>query len=196
MREQELKIALLNWLQANIEPSEIIASELQFSNATNRADLVLISPTRLVAYEIKSTYDDFRRFSRQQTAYRETFLESYLVVPEKRISEARNHVARFMGLVTVSLNGDVIIHKTGHVKKRLARSAALAWLTASEKRKLKLDNYTLTKANLLSERQLTSIALLTLHRRLSIRFENFRKEIGTNLNSDDLRMLSLPTRVR
>lgn len=188
MKESEIKILVIRWLLSQLGSEEAIASELQFADATSRADLVVSSPIRLSAFEIKSSYDDFRRFERQQEAYRRAFLETYLIVPVTLLMEAREHLVRSTGIVTVSDDGVVRLQRKAQSKLQLSHQEALRWLKASERRKLESEK--------MQSRDITSIALMNIYKRLAPRFNAFLKERGANVNSDDLSMLSLATRIR
>lgn len=188
MKEAEIKLSVIRWLLAQLEPDEIIASELQFADATSRADLVVSSLRRLTAFEIKSSYDDFRRFERQQEAYRNAFLDSYLVVPVTLLKQAREYLAQSTGIVTISGEGTVRLQRKAKSRQQLSRDEALRWLRAADRKKYENES--------IQDRAMTHVALATIYQRLSPRFNAFRAELSVNLNSDDLSMLSLPTRIR
>lgn len=188
MKEAEIKILVIRWLLDQLGPDEIIASELQFADATSRADLVVVSPSRLSAFEIKSSYDDFRRFERQQEAYRRAFLDTYLIVPAALLRQAREYLVRTTGIVTVTDNGTIRLQRQAQRKLQLSRQDALRWLKASERKKLEGEK--------VRDSEITHMALTIIYKRLAPRFSTFLKERGTNVNSDDLGMLSLATRIR
>lgn len=188
MKETDLKIIVVRWLLEQLEPGEIIASELQFADATARADLVVVSHTRLSAFEIKSSYDDFRRFERQQEAYRRAFLDSYLVIPTTLLKQAREHLVRTTGIITVTDEGSIRLQRQAQRRLQLTRHEALRWLRASDRR-------TLESAKM-RDAEVTRVALTNIYKRLAPRFNIFLNERGTNVNSDDLGMLSLATRIR
>lgn len=196
MRETEIKLAVIRWLLGKLQADEIIAAELQFSNAMSRADLIVSSITRLCAYEIKSSYDDFRRFEKQQEAYRSAFLENYLVIPTASLQSSRGYLSRSTGILIVNDDGEVTQHRKSQIRSQLSRKNSLSWLRDTDFKKLKLDPEATAHRGQLTEHDLTSLVLKTLYERLKPRFDAFRQERGESLNSDDLGMLSLPTRVR
>lgn len=188
MRESTIKLHLLNWLLSNIHPSEAIAAELQFTHGLHRADLVRSTPSELIAYEIKSSYDDFRRFEKQQAAYNSAFSECYLVIPAELTQIAKSHVDRRTGVIIVSPTGDVQRRRKAVRKVTLSRAASLSWMRHTDRNKLDLAA--------LTDRELAIIALERVYLRLKPRFDTFMLERGVSLNSDDLQVLSMPTRVR
>lgn len=196
MRERELKIATLKWLLSHLNAGEQIATELHFSHGLNRADLVQSSPQRLVAYEIKSSFDDFRRFNSQQLAYKQAFLEFYLVVPLELHAVARSQAYKSTGILLVDHTGSVIKTRTSARRQRLTRDQATAWLRDFEKRALMMQFKDRKGLDSFTEKELTQAALASVYDRIKPRFDSFLSERGSIINSDDLLMLSLPSRVR
>lgn len=196
MREPEIKMAVLKWLLNRCRKDQVIGAELHFSNGLNRADLVLSSPSELVAFEIKSSFDDFRRFERQQSAYKQAFLESFLVVPTELLAVAQAKTDRSTGILLIDSTGTVTQRRQSARRTRLAKTQALAWLRDFEKRDLMSSSSSTKKLDAFSDRDLTQAALESVYNRIRPRFNNFLAERGAVINSDDLMMLSLPSRIR
>ncbi|OGT57612.1 MAG: hypothetical protein A3E01_06695 [Gammaproteobacteria bacterium RIFCSPHIGHO2_12_FULL_63_22] len=197
MDEAHFKLVVLRWLLINIAEEEAIASEIQFSNGLNRADLVVSSLRRLCSFEIKTPKDDYRRLNRQLAAYRRSFLESYVVLSSSSLTAARDILPSYAGILTISDDSNVTLHRKASPRKRLAREDSIAWLRASEIRKLSSG----TRSNgspleTIPEFELTLIALASVYERIRPKYDAFKRERGSILNSDDVGMLSLPSRVR
>lgn len=196
MREDQIKISIVRWLLTQLECREVIATELHFNNSQNRADIVVSSPTRLAAYEIKSSYDDFRRYTQQQEAYKAAFLESYLAIPTSMLQVARDYLDRSTGIVTIDEQGNITKRRKPLIRSRLEKDAALSWLRASDARKIRQRLRPTFDMNEIKASLATELALETVHERLRTRYETFKRERGHVLTTDDLAILSSPTSVR
>lgn len=196
----EIKLVLIGWLLDHLIEKEAIWTELRFSEGKNRADVLVCSPSRLCAYEIKSPRDDFRRLKTQQMAYRSAFLESYVVLTSEGLDAARRYLSPTIGIITIDDRKNVVIRRKTRPRKRLSKTESLAWLRVSEIAKL-IDSPAehreemSRRATRLSQTFLSDQALQSIYLRIQPRFAAFLLERGENLNSDDLRMLSMPTRV-
>ncbi|KAB8193908.1 sce7726 family protein [Lysobacter maris] len=196
MREEQIKISVVRWLLSQLESSEVIATELHFNNWQNRADIVVSSPNRLAAYEIKSSYDDFRRYSQQKEAYQAAFLESYLVIPHAMLEIAREHLDRTTGVLTVDEFGIITRRRKSLVRTRLGKDDALGWLRVPDARKIQRSLGPALNIKELKAPLATKVALEIVHERLRVRYDIFNRERGRVLTTDDLAILSSPTSVR
>lgn len=193
MKESEIKLAVIRWLLSQDLEQFALAAELNFADGVNRADLVLSSRDSLTAFEIKSSFDDFRRFERQELAYRLAFLQLYVVVPSAMLPLARTQTRRSTGLLVVTGEGRIHRKRAARPRAMLTRENSTLWFHTREKKRLA----TLRPPGLsgYSEAELSKLALETVHTRLMPRYQAFLRERGENINSDDLMMLSSPSRI-
>jgi len=200
----EIKLILLKWLLNRIEPQEAVWSELNFATGQNRADLILCSPTNLCAWEIKGPRDDFRRLSKQLIAYRGSFLEAHVVVEKDSLEAARGHLPSFVGILTIDEENEVEVKRAAKPRKGLKKENAIAWLRTSDLIRItrkfspkQTDREHLAElaSSKLSERILSQEAIASVYARIKPKFDAFIRERGRTLNSDDLRMLSMPSKV-
>lgn len=92
----------------------------EFPMGDSRADLLLVTKTKLIGLEIKSDRDSFVRLSRQIKDYEKFFDENYLVVGTYHVEEALRTVPAHWGIYEVYESGD------GTYVMELVRSASMA----------------------------------------------------------------------
>ncbi len=92
----------------------------EFPMGDSRADLLLVTRTKLIGLEIKSDRDSFVRLSRQIKDYEKFFDENYLVVGTYHVEEALRTVPAHWGIYEVYESGD------GNYVMELVRSASMA----------------------------------------------------------------------
>lgn len=83
----------------------------EFPMGDSRADLLLITQTKLVGLEIKSDRDTFARLSRQVRDYERFFDSNYLVVGTYHVEEALQTVPKHWGIYEVYENesGELVL---------------------------------------------------------------------------------------
>lgn len=77
LREQEVKIALINWLYINGHLNDAtIINEMVVANWARRADLA-VANGNLHAFEIKSDFDSLKRLEGQLSTFSSRFEQSH-----------------------------------------------------------------------------------------------------------------------
>lgn len=201
----EATITLLKWLSASLAAEEAIGVELPFLGGRHRSDVVVASPTRLSAIEVKAPKDDIRRLGSQLGGYREAFLDVSVATVPSNFDLVRQAVPEYAGLIVISESG-VRIVRHPMKRSRLNKDAALTWLKSSElrlilaKRANPYRDTTITDMRDLARRKLTVFelsvaAVRSAYERILPRYERFLEERGDVITEDDLRTLTLPDRI-
>lgn len=202
----EVTIELLKWVIQNLSAGEAVGAEIPFGGGRHRSDVVITSPVRLSAIEVKAPRDDIRRLGYQLTGYRRAFLEVSVAAVSSNITVIRRNVPPCVGLMVISEDGVEVLRRPSR-KRRLSKDAALGWLKAKELRKLLTqragsfpDAQTIADMRDLASRlfavnELSTAALKSAYARILPRFNRLTEERGAVINEDDLRTLTIPDHV-
>jgi len=200
MYADDIKALIVSAILPTLNFDEVLGSEVRFGDGKYRADLVISSPARLSAIEIKGPRDNFDKLGDQVLGYSEMFLDFSVATDVTWISIARERVPRSTGLMALR-EDDLITVRMPRMRTRLTPSAALKWLRTDDLRKIMREkglpvtgHYELlaqaTRQEIPSA-ELSDLALRAVHDRLLPRFEAFRNELGHTVTLDDVRMLTL-----
>ena len=200
----DLKALVISALLPILSVDEVLGTEVRFGEGQYRADLVISSPIRLSAFEIKGPRDNLDKLGGQVLGYTTSFLDFSVVADDVWLDAVRPLIPRTTGLMT--LRGS-LLHtvRQPRVLSRLSPEAALRWLRTGELRDL-LRSYDLpttghyaalaeTVREWIPVADLSSFTLSAIHERLRPRFEAFRDELGRTVTLDDVRMLTLGDQV-
>lgn len=200
MYADDIKALIVSAILPTLNFDEVLGSEVRFGDGKYRADLVISSPARLSAIEIKGPRDNFDKLGDQVLGYAEMFLDFSVATDVTWISIARERVPRSTGLMALR-EDELITVRMPRMRTRLTPSAALKWLRTDDLRKIMREkglpvtgHYELlaqaTRQEIPSA-ELSDLALRAVHDRLLPRFEAFRNELGHTVTLDDVRMLTL-----
>lgn len=134
MNDKEIRKYILCFLENNKYKT---IEEFYICDGYNIADIVQLSNSELIGYEIKSDVDTFTRFKKQKESYDKTFDRNYLVVGEKYkdIKAPEN-----CGFIIVSKD-KIKIKKLAPINKKVSTISLLELLWKNElKDFLKLNN--------------------------------------------------------
>lgn len=199
------KLRLLRWLLPQLAKDEIVAAELPYRDVSRKADLAVLSPTRLAAIEIKGPRDRFDSIAAQVEDYLEGFLEVDVAVSTKFLEAARSDLPKAVGIIEL---GDELVlrRRRPTIRKQLSPAGSLHWLHAKDLQCLvpdpaarTWDITTLRAAAATSVRHadLSRTALESVWRRSSKRYAAFLAERSSQvLTLDDIAVLQGPTRIR
>lgn len=197
------KVRLVQWLLPKLGPEEILAAEVAFSGVRRKADLAVISPSRIGAIEIKGPRDNLHTLVDQISDYRIAFLEVDIALASRLVTAARRLIPDDVGLIELTEDGPRRLRQSRQ-RLTLSREGSLAWLHTSDLQRI-CDNPSKRSMSLaelrewsssLSQRALSDAALKAAHRRYSAKFHNFLAERNERLNEDDVAALELPTKIR
>jgi hypothetical protein len=197
-------VRLLEWLLPQLHGDESLAVELPFRNVRHKADVAIISPSRLYALEIKGPRDNVGTLKAQVSAYQQMFLEVTIAVAARHLMFATNELPSAVGLILLDRNSVVEVRKP-QARKLLKKEFSLAWLKTSEISRLVgssvvrsegIEGARAFAAKLFTSEQLTQFTLHAVAERNLRRHQAFLAELGESVTLDDVQMLSLPQRVR
>lgn len=195
----DLKKVVISTLLPTLGPDEVIGLELRFGDGRYRADLVISSPVRLSAFEIKGSRDNLDKLQDQAAGYTKLFLDFSVVADPTWIPALRERLPRTAGLWTVDAQLRQI--RRPYVRSQLSKEAGVGWLRTPELKTL-LSEYGLSQAGSLSVMAATALryvpasvlserAIRSVHARLVPRYSTFLRELGRTVTLDDVRVLTL-----
>lgn len=200
----DIKALVISALLPSLMLDEVLGTEVRFGEGKFRADLVVASPTRLSAIEIKGPRDNLDKLPKQAEGYDALFLDFSVACDPSWLEAVRSQLPRSVGLMTIDGTTLNPIRKP-RIRSQLASDAALGWLRTEDlksilrKKDLPTAGHYGTLAKAVKENfnlaTLSSFALTSVHERLRPRFDAFRQELGTTVTLDDVKMLTLGDRI-
>jgi hypothetical protein len=131
MYANQIKTIFLNWILPQLDSIDCIGSEVRILDSSNIADLVLVTESKVIGFEIKGARDSFRRLTKQTSAYSNMFHGSYLLLEQDdypAIAEAAKVVPVSFGILLASPS-KITVKKEARFKKRISKEWAAKWLT-------------------------------------------------------------------
>lgn len=204
MYADEIKALVVSALLPKLAAGEVIGSEIRFGEGRYRADLVIASPSRLSAFEIKGPKDNLDKLSEQAKGYASLFLDFSVVTDSTWLEAVRLQVPQSTGLY-IWRGPQLQTVRRPRPKLRLSPDAALSWLRIDDLRELlrlqgrpSSGHYAMLAEEVLAHIPvsiLTSFALKSVYDRIHPRHKLFLNEMGRAVTLDDIFMLTLNDRV-
>lgn len=198
-------IRIVQWVLSSIEPNESIAVELPFLSVRRKADIAVLSPSRLSAIEIKGARDNTQSLGAQLSDYQSMFLDVTVAVAPRHLDRVRDIASREVGILLLDEEAPRLLRKPKR-RIRLSPTAAANWLSRRDLAILlgtkSVETLGITDARDAAIRsvpagKLSQFALTTVANRNAERFNAFCRERGTSpIDLDDLSMLALQQNVR
>lgn len=143
MLEQEIKASLINHLMKKTDSfsQDVIINEFFFDNFNRRADLLIIRKGRLIAYEIKSEFDDLNRLSGQVDNYMKYFDKVVIVVASKHVKNVIEKTPSSVEVLEVKGEKEFKQIRRGHILKNINSTNLLNLLKIRELRLLLKESY-------------------------------------------------------
>lgn len=198
-------IRIVEWALTTISAEESICAELPFLDARRKADITIMSPSRLSAIEIKGSRDNTHSLEQQITDYQNMFLDVSVATVEKHLQRVRELVPREVGILLLDPEGPRLLRKPKN-RARLASHSAARWLSIADLRSLlgsklvrELGSTSAREhaTQRISANELSRFALHAVWKRNQGRFHAFINERGTSgMDLDDLQMLALQQNIR
>ncbi|TCV95978.1 hypothetical protein EC912_102326 [Luteibacter rhizovicinus] len=201
---EDLKALVISALLPTLTVDEVIGTEVRFGEGQFRADLVIASPVRLSALEIKGPRDNLDKLAGQAEGYDAMFLDFSVVADAAWLDALRIKLPRSAGLMTLSGQSLLRIRQP-RIRTRLGPETALRWLRTEDlKLLLRVPGQSLPghyeglvelARRTVPAPTLSAFALMSVRDRLQPRFDAFRQELGKTVTLDDVRMLTLGDRI-
>lgn len=196
-------LRLLRWLLPQLCQDEIVALELPYKDVSRKADIAIISPTRLVAIEVKGPRDNLSKLSNQINDYMEGFLEVYVAAAPNLMPAIRDEMPPKVGLIDLGLT-QISQRRVASRRKRLSKAGATHWLRADELRRMlgtrkgvsDIQSLRESAMKILPATQLSTSAIASIYDRAAAKFAIFNDERGERLTLDDIETLRLPAKIR
>ena len=198
------KLRVLRWLLPQLTADEIVAAELPFRDVRRKADLAILSTSRLAVIEIKGPRDNLGTLLEQVEDYRLAFLEVDVAVSTRFVATAREALPRYAGIIELA-DKFVIRRRRASIRTCLDSEGALHWLHAKDlrillgtplSRDLDLEELRAEARHQLSKKALSDAALICAYRRCRARYDAFSAERTDVLTLDDVAVLESPLRIR
>lgn len=192
--EKQLKCKIVDYILRNYHP-QLIGLEVPFFGGRRWADVLLITgDNKLIAFEIKSDFDSFRRIKAQLPDYAKTFDQTYLMLSPKFCQKKTlASLPGYIGIGTFSRDSGVPqMLRKAPMEDRLAKTHLSYFLwneDLSEYRKNKRETVTKIRARLkryVSIRDLRKSAIRVLLKRYKTRYSRFLSEKSVKTQVEDL----------
>lgn len=197
MKENEIKIHLIDYLLDNqTDEKMIVGSEVRFFFGSRRADIVALTKSSAIAFEIKGESDSTERLAYQIDSYKQYFDSCYIVCEPSNLKAIRQASPKSIGILVANQSGIRLIRKPYHHKK-LDKKLLLDTVSIQVLKSLGSQFTGLTKGEICETLAKSmpldtarSISRENLYKKLKPNFDTFNKERGQAMNSDDLWILS------
>lgn len=103
LNDKDIRKVIYDSFCDNREETRILE---EFPMGDSRADMLMVTKTKLIGFEIKSDRDSFERLARQVRDYEKFFDTNYLVVGTYHVEEALRTVPAHWGIYEVYENAD------------------------------------------------------------------------------------------
>lgn len=202
MLEHDIKIKLVDYLierVCNTQRQAIIAAEVPFLSGKRWADILLIHPKYLHAFEIKSDSDTLSRLPGQIKDINQTFERSSIVVSKKYFEKVLSYSPESTGIIL--FDGDkrtIKIVRKALPRKNIKKSNLVQFIWRAEAALLikkmginapaNIDSASARRLLLKksSFENINRFARESLIQRYKLRFERFMHEKGRKTSADDL----------
>lgn len=136
--ESRIKCEFLNYMKKRkmIDTKSIISSEYAMGNTGRRADLAVLTRSKIVGIEIKSKYDRLTRLEDQLKIYTACFDEVIVVLDEKHIPDALRIVPASVSVFELDSKGKIRLLQLSASAPETRKEIQLRLFTLSELRKL------------------------------------------------------------
>ena len=137
---------------------------------SNICDVMAVSDSGLVGYEVKSDVDDYSRLQNQIKAYNLHFDKNYVVVGEKHCKSAHARIPADWGIVVIRQDGVEVVREA-KLNKAVSRRSQLTLLWKIELKNLLVKNnlplYALRDKNFIADRLIGAVDKATLGRQIA-----------------------------
>lgn len=198
-------IRIVDWVLQGLAPEETICVELPFLDVRRKADIAILSPSRLSAIEIKGDRDNTVKLEKQLADYRAMFLDVTVATTPRHLQRVRSLAPRDVGILLLEARQPVLLRKPTR-RARLSPESASRWLTRQDLSdllgaKLVRDLGSAGARDYAARHtpaaQLSRFAVVCASKRNEERYRAFRRERGSSpVDLDDLSMLALQQNVR
>lgn len=195
MKEIEIKAHLIKWLLNKRHPGLLIGSEVRFDFGSRRVDVISLNESTACAYEIKGASDSLKKLAHQVSGYKKYFDECYIVCETQNISAVRKIISKDIGIIVID-NENVLPVRKSKIFKKLCKLSLMSTVDISYlKKSTKINN--ISKHDLcefyIKNNSLTEVKKISrdfLKKKIEIPFEIFLKEVGQEINYDDISTLN------
>jgi hypothetical protein len=198
LNEIRIKCLLLDHIEANYNP-QAIGVEVPFMAGQRWADVLLITGNKeLIAFEIKSDRDSFRRLEEQLADYTNTFNQVYLILSRKFIgSKILRRLPASVGYAFIDAQRKkLIFERRAQKRTRLSKDNLMFFLWKRDLGRFQLKPS--DSVELLRERMKRSMPLSTIKKRATDallgryrkRYLAFRREKSIHVHAEDLNCLT------
>jgi hypothetical protein len=200
MKEIEIKKILLNFLIDN--KNNILSSEFRFNFGTRRADVICMENNILIAFEIKGAGDNTARLGDQINNYKKYFDQCYIVCEKSNLITIRQNVPNSIGIF-VADNQSISLIRKAHIIKRHDKIVLASTIDIATLRKEVCNKKIRSKHELCEQlalqkslKYIKSLSRQDLLMKISPPYKIFINELGSNIHSDDILILSRMSSLR
>lgn len=180
----------------------VIGSEVMYGTEKRIVDMLILKSGRTIAIEIKSKYDSFSRLEDQIIEYRKIFHYVYVAIDESFVKKLdRFYLPEDVGIIIISNNEQIKVYRKAKIQGGLEKKEILHTVNVDY-----IKNYYSKAPNgnsdeirlLLEKKSLKSIEILFyefLTFKIKPRYELFLSQRGNHTHTDDVFLLSFPSKM-
>ncbi len=200
---QDESLRIVQWLLPQLSAGEILALELAYKDVSRKADIAILSPTRMTAIEVKGPRDNLRKLSAQVGDYLHGFQEVYVAAATRFIPQLSKEMPKRVGIIELSDDG-VKQRRRAARRASLNKEGAIHWLQVRDLQKLlgpssrgkSIEELRREAVTGMTANRLSTAAMQSIFDRAKGKYELFWSELGQRMTLDDLETLQLPTKIR
>lgn len=136
MKDKGIRSILIEYLKITHKKYRIFQEK---SIGSSICDLMLVTPDKLIGFEIKSDTDNYERLSRQVKEYEQFFEENYVVVGESHVKSIESKVPSEWGILAVN-ELKIVKVRDAEKNKKVDRARQLSILWKLELKNILIKN--------------------------------------------------------
>ncbi len=185
---EDLTIKTISSLENSILKNRIscLGLEVNFANNKRRADIVAISKeNHLIAFEIKSDYDNLLRLNSQLDDYEKSFDYTYIIITPKYLDEVTEIIGNRSNIGVLLYENNKMKNLNKAKKSQRLNKKYIASLVDKD---IILDN--------LEIREIKDLAIQTLKQKLLPIYKEFKSNYMPPYTTEQFSILSMPKQLK
>lgn len=179
------------------EEEILIGHEVMYGVQKLFADLVLFTPQKMIAIEIKAYHDNFKRLDNQLQGYRKLFDSVYVLITENHVEKIKSLPYKWFGILEITNDRNITLRRKAKNIQKFSKEDILETMPIKY-----LCEYFKIKHNKLAEdirldlrkktiKDLKKALNTYMERKMGYKFQNFEHERGNVSHYEDISILSM-----
>lgn len=175
----------------------LIGQEIMYGVQKLFADIVLFTPQKMIAIEIKAFNDNFKRLDNQLQGYRKIFDNVYVLTTENHLTNLKSLPYKWFGILEITNDREIILKRKSKNIRKFNKEDILETIPIGY-----LCNYFDVKHNKLAIeirsdlhrktiKELKRVLAAYMEYKIGYKFKNFKNERGNASHYEDISILSM-----